>query len=73
MKKYQWNNEKLQKRANLYNGLVLAFGSLALLIYFVGMGSNTTQGLLVCLGLTGGCYLMWWRTQSQDKKLKPKE
>ncbi len=69
MKKYQWNDANLKKKAQRYDWLMLGLAGIAL------ASSQLIKGIsgLVLLGLlvaAAACFVLSWRVKGQDAKLK---
>ncbi len=69
MKKYQWNDAKLQKKANWYSGISLSLGVIALGVFF--SDASVVRYLIVFIGIIV-CQVLLQRVLSKDKQLKPK-
>ena len=70
MKKYQWNDAKLQKDSNLYFRLSLGLGVLALIVLY--LDASVWWLLLLLIGVVM-CFVLEGRVKDKDKQLKPKE
>lgn len=66
MAKYQWNDSRLQKKAQRYDWLMLVCCVSDLGLYLMKVSS-----LMFLLPLAGAvvCYVMSWRVRSEDAKL----
>lgn len=74
MKKYQWNSPELKKRANRYGWLMLIPPIVGLGIAFMKPEEAYSSIILaVCIVATLIPFVLYIRTQGEDKRLKPKE
>ena len=69
MKKYQWNNANLYKKARLYDRLMLVCAVLTAVVWFFALAVPLWL-LVVLVAIAVLCALRSWRIQRQDIKMK---
>ena len=67
MKKYQWNNVKLQKKSQVYDIAMYCFAIIALVAYFI---QTSVLWLFLCLIGAVVCFVLAWQIKKQDIRLK---
>ncbi len=72
MKKYQWNDAELQKKAKLYAWLTMGLSVIALIVYFLFSDASVWALGVLLIGVVA-CYGLGGRVLAKDKQLKPKE
>jgi len=69
MKKYQWYNPELKKKANQYDWIMYGFAAVAIITRLLWDKINGWLLLLFLIG-AGVFFILSWRVKSQDTKLK---
>lgn len=69
LRKYQWNNAELKKKATRYDNIMLAIAAVALVAAYLFKSYFTIIGIVALIGAGAMVYLSQ-KIQGQDKKLK---
>ena len=69
LRRYQWNNQELKKKASRFDNGMLAIAFIALVAAYLLKNYFTIIGIAALIGAGAMLYLSQ-KTQSQDKKLK---
>ena len=69
LRRYQWNNQELKKKASRFDNIMLAIAFIALVAAYLLKNYFTIIGIAALIGAGAMLYLSQ-KTQTQDKKLK---